>query len=76
MAKYNRVFVLVVDSLGVGAMPDSEKFGDFGVNTLQHISNLYYTEPCAKLAQMLCDKTGMGKVFFSNSGAEAIRNNA
>lgn len=38
MAKYNRVFVLVVDSLGVGAMPDSEKFGDCGVNTLQHIS--------------------------------------
>lgn len=41
------------------------------LNTLQHISNLYYTAPCAKLAQMLCEKTGMGKVFFSNSGAEA-----
>lgn len=38
---------------------------------LQHISNLYYTEPCATLAQMLCEKTGMSKVFFSNSGAEA-----
>ena len=38
MANYNRVFVLVVDSLGVGAMPDSDKFGDHGVNTLQHIS--------------------------------------
>ena len=41
------------------------------VNTLQHTSNLYYSEPCAKLAQMLCEKTGMKKVFFSNSGAEA-----
>ncbi len=38
MKKYNRVFVVVMDSLGVGAMPDSEKFGDVGVNTLGHIS--------------------------------------
>ena len=38
---------------------------------LQHASNLYYTEPCAKLAQFLCEKTGMKKVFFCNSGAEA-----
>ncbi len=39
--------------------------------TLQHTSNLYYSEPCALLASMLCEKTGMQKVFFSNSGAEA-----
>ena len=38
---------------------------------LQHVSNLYYTEPCAKLAKALCEKTGMKKVFFSNSGAES-----
>lgn len=38
---------------------------------LQHISNLFYSEPCVKLAEMLCEKTGMKKVFFSNSGAEA-----
>lgn len=38
---------------------------------LQHVSNLYYTDPCAKLAQLLCEKTGMSKVFFSNSGAES-----
>lgn len=38
---------------------------------LQHTSNLYYTEPCAKLAELLCKKTGMKKVFFGNSGAEA-----
>lgn len=37
----------------------------------QHTSNLYYSEPCAVLAQMLCERTGMKKVFFSNSGAEA-----
>ena len=41
------------------------------ISTLQHTSNLYYTEPCAKLAQALCLKTGLKKVFFSNSGAEA-----
>ena len=41
------------------------------LGTLQHMSNLYYTEPCAKLAQLLCRKTGMKKVFFGNSGAEA-----
>ncbi|MBO5909684.1 MAG: acetylornithine/succinylornithine family transaminase [Clostridia bacterium] len=40
-------------------------------STLQHTSNLYYTKPCACLAQMLCEKTGFSKVFFSNSGAEA-----
>jgi acetylornithine/N-succinyldiaminopimelate aminotransferase len=38
---------------------------------VQHTSNLYYTEPCARLAQMLCTRTGMRRVFFSNSGAEA-----
>lgn len=37
----------------------------------QHTSNLYYSEPCAVLAKMLCERTGMKKVFFSNSGAEA-----
>ncbi len=38
---------------------------------LQHTSNLYYTKPCAELAEMMCTKTGMKKVFFVNSGAEA-----
>ena len=41
------------------------------LSKLQHTSNLYFTEPCAKLAQALCQRTGMKKVFFSNSGAEA-----
>ena len=44
----------------------TEQLGKF-----QHTSNLYYSEPCAKLAQMLCERTGLKKVFFSNSGAEA-----
>ena len=41
------------------------------LNNLQHASNLYYTEPCVELAEILCKRTGMKKVFFSNSGAEA-----
>ncbi|MBQ8538387.1 MAG: aspartate aminotransferase family protein [Ruminococcus sp.] len=41
------------------------------LNTLQHVSNLYYTSPCALLAKAICEKTNMNKVFFSNSGAEA-----
>ena len=38
---------------------------------LQHASNLYYTEPCVSLAEALCERSGMEKVFFCNSGAEA-----
>lgn len=41
------------------------------IGKVQHMSNLYYTEPCAKLAELLCKKSGMKKVFFGNSGAEA-----
>ncbi len=37
----------------------------------QHTSNLYYSAPCARLAELLCKKTGLKKAFFSNSGAEA-----
>ena len=38
MKKYKRIFTIVVDSLGIGAMDDSEKFGDIGVDTLGHIA--------------------------------------
>ncbi|MBQ3760435.1 MAG: acetylornithine/succinylornithine family transaminase [Clostridia bacterium] len=41
------------------------------LDALPHSSNLYHTEPCGKLAKMLCERTGMKKVFFANSGAEA-----
>ena len=41
------------------------------VNKIQHTSNLYYSEPQVKLAKLLCEKTGMKKVFFANSGAES-----
>ena len=38
---------------------------------LGHTSNLYYTEPPARLAETLCKRTGMDKVFFANGGGEA-----
>ena len=38
MKKYKRIFTIVIDSLGIGAMEDSEQFGDKGVNTLGHIA--------------------------------------
>lgn len=54
----------IADSEWVGAVTAQ-------LNAVQHTSNLYYTEPCTLLAKMLCERTGMKKVFFSNSGAEA-----
>ena len=36
MNKYKRMFVIVIDSVGIGEMPDAEKFGDKGANTLVH----------------------------------------
>ncbi len=41
------------------------------LNKIQHTSNYYYTKPCSELAKILCERTNMSKVFFSNSGAEA-----
>lgn len=41
------------------------------LNLIQHTSNLYYSKPCVELAKLLCEKSGMKKVFFGNSGAEA-----
>jgi len=38
---------------------------------LNHVSNLFYTEPAARLAEKLCKRTGMSKVFFANGGGEA-----
>lgn len=59
-----------VTAFGIGD-DEWKKAVESQLDCLQHVSNLYYTEPCAKLAELLCEKTGMKKVFFSNSGAEA-----
>ncbi len=57
MKEFKRVFLIVADSLGVGAMPDSEKFGDAGVNTLGHIS-----ESVDSLAIPNLQKLGMANI--------------
>jgi acetylornithine/N-succinyldiaminopimelate aminotransferase len=59
-----------VNSLGFSD-PEWTQAVSHQAGTLQHISNLYYTQPCAELAQLLTEKTGYQKVFFGNSGAEA-----
>ena len=40
MKKYKRIFTIVLDSLGVGALPDAESYGDAGTDTLGHISQI------------------------------------
>ena len=61
---------IAVNALGIAdpawAAAVSEQLGK-----LQHCSNLYFSEPCARLAEVLCERTGLKKVFFGNSGAEA-----
>ena len=37
--RFKRIFLIVLDSMGIGSMADSEKFGDVGVDTLGHISD-------------------------------------
>ncbi|MBQ8469325.1 MAG: aspartate aminotransferase family protein [Clostridia bacterium] len=59
-----------VSSIGYGNEKWAEAIYE-QAKKLGHISNLYYTEPCAKLAEQLCTRTGMSGVFFGNSGAEA-----
>ena len=54
----------ISDELWVKAVTDQ-------LGKVQHMSNLYYTEPCIRLAELLCEKSGLKKVFFGNSGAEA-----
>lgn len=59
-----------VTAFGIGD-DEWKKAVEEQLDKLQHVSNLYYTYPCVKLAKMLCEKSGMKKVFFANSGAEA-----
>ena len=59
-----------VNSLGFGD-PEWAKAVYGQLTTLQHTSNLFYTEPCARVAETLTKRTGLSKVFFANSGAEA-----
>ncbi|MDR2504528.1 MAG: aspartate aminotransferase family protein [Oscillospiraceae bacterium] len=68
-------YVDLTSGIGVNALGFCDKGWADAVyaqlTTLQHTSNLFYTEPGAQLAERLIKRSGMSKVFFGNSGAEA-----
>jgi len=70
-----KTYIDFTSGIGVNSMGFSDEGWVAAVTAqlqkFQHISNLYYTEPCVQLAKLLCEKSGMKKVFFGNSGAEA-----
>ena len=61
-----------VCDLGYGFQPWVDAISQ-QAKKLGHVSNLFYTEPAAKLAKILCERTGMSSVFFANGGGEATR---
>ena len=62
---------IAVCSLGYGN-PKFTKALKNQIDTLTHTSNLFYSKPVAKAAQSLKNATEMDKIFFTNSGTEAI----
>ena len=60
-----------VQSLGYGNEEYKQALKD-QIDKLTHISNLYYSEPMAEAAEKLIKASGMSRVFFTNSGTEAI----
>lgn len=59
-----------VTDLGYGYQPWAEAVAE-QARKLNHVSNLFYTEPAARLAEILCKRTGESCVFFANGGGEA-----
>ena len=68
MKRYQRIFTIVLDSVGVGAMPDSAEYGDIGVNTLVHISQQTEDFKIPNLQKLgianLCDLKGVAPIAF------------
>ena len=68
-------YVDMTSGIGVNCLGFADEGWQKAITTqlgkVQHLSNLYYTKPCIDAAQMLCERTGMSKVFFANSGAES-----
>lgn len=68
MKRYQRIFTIVLDSVGVGAMPDSAEYGDIGVNTLGHISQQTEDFKIPNLQKLgianLCDLKGVAPIAF------------
>ncbi|MDR0396281.1 MAG: aspartate aminotransferase family protein [Oscillospiraceae bacterium] len=70
-----REYIDLTSGIGVNSLgfcdPEWIKAVGAQLATLQHTSNLYYTQPGIELARTLCQRSGMKKAFFCNSGAEA-----
>ncbi|MCL2089096.1 MAG: acetylornithine/succinylornithine family transaminase [Oscillospiraceae bacterium] len=70
-----RQYIDLTSGIGVNSLgfcnKDWVKAVSDQAKVLNHVSNLYYTSPCAELAEKLCRITDCEKVFFANSGAEA-----
>ena len=70
-----KCYIDLGSGIGVNAFGYSDRIWADAVSdqlrTLQHTSNIYLTQPGVELARALCEKTGMRRVFFGNSGAEA-----
>ena len=68
-------YIDMTSGIGVNALGFCDKAWIEAVTAqlqkLQHTSNLYYTAPCGEAAKLVCEKSGMKKMFFANSGAEA-----
>ncbi|WP_313529916.1 acetylornithine/succinylornithine family transaminase [Anaerotignum sp.] len=68
-------YIDMTSGIGVNALGFSDKGWIDAITAqlhkLQHTSNLYYTTPCGEVAKLVCEKSGMKKMFFANSGAEA-----
>lgn len=68
-------YIDMTSGIGVNALGFSDKGWIDAITAqlhkLQHTSNLYYTTPCGEVAKLVCEKSGMKKLFFANSGAEA-----
>ena len=67
MKKYNRIFVIVLDSLGIGAMPDSERFGDTDVDTFGHILERMQTLDIPNLTRLGMLNLHLGRATGSRS---------
>ncbi len=73
--KSGKTYIDCATGIGVNAFgindPVWKEAVEGQIEKIQHICNLYYSEPQAELASLLCQRTGAKRVFFSNSGAEA-----
>ena len=71
----NKEYIDLTSGIGVNSFGIADKAWQKAIKSqlkkVQHTSNLYYTEPSVKLAELIIKKTGLKKVFFGNSGAEA-----